>query len=67
MIKISVTALLILLGAAAPAIAAKASYGDCRTKVMNDPRYSGDASRFGCGARCAAAIRRCMANGGKVD
>jgi hypothetical protein len=46
---------------------AKVSYGDCRAKVMQDPRYLDGKARTGCGKICGAAIRRCMQNNGKYD
>lgn len=69
MIKIAVAAALGITILAAPAFAAsKANWGDCKNKVMASPKYTSSSWHGGaCGATCAAAIRRCMANGGNVD
>ena len=67
MAKIAVVAALVFLGLVVPAMAAqKASWGECRTKVVASPTYRvGTTSQ--CYEACQAAIRRCMANGGKVN
>jgi hypothetical protein len=41
----------------------KADFRTCKFRVMHDARYK---SRI-CDAQCAAAIRRCMASGGKSN
>ena len=43
---------------------AKMDFRACKFKVMQDARYLIGKSRKICGAQCAAAINRCMANGG---
>ena len=66
---------LVVLGLAtavlvAPADAvARMSYGECKTRVMNDPggRYLVGKSRDRCGRACVAAARRCVASGGRFD
>jgi hypothetical protein len=40
------------------------NFRTCKSKVMHDPRYK---SCSVCDAECAAAIKRCMASGGKID
>jgi hypothetical protein len=66
--KLSILVTLATVGFIPPTIAvAKASYGDCRAKVMKDPRFLDGRARAGCGKICGAAIRRCMQNNGKID
>jgi hypothetical protein len=46
--------------------AAKMDFRACKFRVMQDPRYRGK-SRDSCDVQCVAAIKRCMASGGKTD
>jgi hypothetical protein len=43
---------------------AKMDFRACKFRIMRDARYLTGKSRKICGAQCAAAINRCMANGG---
>ena len=45
----------------------KLDFRTCKSKIMQDPRYLTGAAHSVCGDRCAAAIKRCMASGGKID
>jgi hypothetical protein len=69
----AVTKTLAVIGlfAAAPIVPAntadKMDFRVCKSKVMQDARYLSGKSRNICGTQCAAAIKRCMASGGKID